>query len=172
MKTIIFLLSCASVLASEGDIRVFSIDHTNAEHEIYAKDEFTRDGQTNLIRVFQARPGDWRKVCRFYHAGRLVGNFVFWPGQALFNSEAGVYCMSLKYGPAGEILSAQIGDSEGVLLDEFVFTNGTFSPVTGPLRHQGMKPGFGDETKFIKEASEAEARFNKHATGKDGPTSQ
>jgi hypothetical protein len=35
-----------------------------------------------------------------------------------------------------------------------------------------MKPRFGDETKFIREAAEAEARLRKQAAGNNGPTSQ
>jgi hypothetical protein len=95
------------------------------------------------------------------------------PGESVFNSEAGLYCTSLKYGPGGEILSARIGDQRGVILDEFVFTNGCFRPIEGPLRQNGlMKPKFGDESKFIKEAAESEAQFKKQATGNNGPTGQ
>jgi hypothetical protein len=91
----------------------------------------------------------------------------------VFNSEAGLYCTSLKYGPAGEIRSVRIGDQQGVLLDEFTFTNGNFCPIEGPLRQNGlMKPKFADESKFIREAAESEARFKKQAAGKDGPKGQ
>jgi hypothetical protein len=45
-----------------------------------------------------------------------------------------------------------------------MYTNGTFSPVPGPLRRNGgMKILFSDEAKFIKEAKESEARFKKQA---------
>jgi hypothetical protein len=180
MKAItLWLFLCYSVLADEGEIRVYSIAHTNAadiastKDIVYTKDEFTRDGQTNLIRVLKVRPEGWVKICQFYHAGRVVGNFMVEPGRTLFNTEAGVYCMSLTYGPAGEILAARIGDSQGVLLDEFTFANGTFSPAPGPLRKtQAMKPLFGDEAKFIKEAKEAEARFKRQAAGNASPTSR
>jgi hypothetical protein len=46
----------------------------------------------------------------------------------------------------------------------WMYTNGTFSPVPGPLRRNGgMKILFSDEAKFIKEAKESEARFKKQA---------
>ena len=167
----IFLFCCSSVFADEGEIRVFSIAHTNADNWVYNKDEFTRDGQTNLVRILKIVPQQgWVRVCRFYHDGEAVGNFVVREGETLFNTEAGVYSMSLKYGAAGELLSARIGDKRGVLLDEFAYTNGTFSPVAGPLKRQVMKPLFYDEAKFIKEAAEAEARLKKQATEKDSPS--
>ena len=180
MKAItLCLFLCCSVLADEGDVRVYSIAHTNAadvastKDIVYTRDEFTRGGQTHLIRILKVRREGWGKICHFYHAGQLVGNFTVMQGQTLFNTEAGIYCMSLTYGPAGEILAACIGDSRGVLLDEFTFTNGNFSPVPGPLRKtQAMKPLFGDEAKFIKEAAEAEARLKSKSAGKDGPTTQ
>ena len=172
MKTIVlFLLCCTSVFADEGEIRIFSIAHTNVDNWVYNKDEFTRDGQTNLVRILKIVPQQgWVRVCSFYHAGEVVGNFVVHEGETLFNTEAGVYCISLKYGSGGEILSARIGDKQGALLDEFAYTNGTFSPVAGPLkRNQAMKTFFADEAKFIKEAAEAE---KEQATGKDRRTGQ
>jgi hypothetical protein len=169
MKAIIaFLLCCASVLADEGDIRVFSVAHTNSADIVYAKDEFTRDGQTNLVRIFRMNRQDWFRVCRFYHAGEVVGNYFVDQGKTIFNTEAGIYCMGLSFGPAGEILSARIGNARGMLLDEFTFTNGTFSPVSGPLRVQMMKPRFVDEDKFIKESAEAEGRLKRKPGGKEG----
>ena len=63
MKSIIILvLSCLSVLASEGDIRVFSVAHTNAPNNVYAKDEFTRDGQTNLVVILKVAPQGWARI--------------------------------------------------------------------------------------------------------------
>jgi hypothetical protein len=174
MKAILpFLFYCSSVFADEGEIRVFSIAHTNADNWVYNKDEFTRDGRTNLVRILKIVPQQgWARVCRFYHDGEVVGNFVVREGETVFNTEAGLYCVSLKYGAAGEILSARIGNKQGVILDEFAYTNSTFLPVAGPLKPQGMKPMFGDEAKFIKESAEAEARFKKQADGKGSPTSQ
>ena len=173
MKAIIaFSLCCASVLADEGDIRVFSVAHTNSADIVYAKDEFTRGGQTNLVRIFKMSRQDWFRVCFFYHAGEVVGTYFVDQGKRIFNTEAGIYCTSVNYGPAGEIRSAMIGDKQGRLLDEFAYTNGTFSPVAGPLRFRAMKPRFYDEDKFIKERAEAEGRLKSKPGGKDGPTSQ
>jgi hypothetical protein len=169
----LFLCCCLSIFADEGKIRVFSIAHTNADNSVYTRDEFTRDGRTNLVRFLRIVPQQgWIQVCRFYYDSEVVGNFVVQEGESVFNTEPGTNCMSLKYGPAGEILAARIGDKNGQLLDEFVYTNGTFSPVAGTLKTGGMKPKFYSEAKFAKEAAEAEARFKNKAVGKPAPTSQ
>ena len=68
-----------------------------------------------------------------------------------FNTEAAPCCMSLKYGPSGEIQSVRIGDKDGRLLDEFSFGEGIFSPVEDPLKQNGLiKPKFGLEADFFK----------------------
>ena len=134
---------------------------------------FTRDGRTNLVRILKIVPQQgWAEVCRFYHDGEVVGTFVIHDGETSFGTEAGIYCTTVEYGPGGEILAAKIGDKRGLLLDKFVYTNGTFCPVGGPLRVQGMKPIVYDEAKFIKEAAEAEARLKSKAPGTTSPTSQ
>lgn len=157
MKTfLIFLLSCASVLGAETDIALFSVARTNAENAaVHVKDMFTRDGQTNLIRETKIASGKVSRTYRFYHGGQNVGNYLAFPEgdafKAVFNTEAGPYCMSLKFGPSGEVLSARIGDKAGSLLDEFSYTNGVFSPMNGPLRQVGlMKPKFASESEFKK----------------------
>ena len=144
---IIFLLGCASALGAETDIRVITTTGTNAEIALtFTEDVFTRDGQTNLIRVTKIKDRAVLRIYRFYYAGQLVGNFVAFPKESTFNTEVGLYCMSLKYGPSGEIRSARIGDQAGMLLDEFSYTNGVFAPVEGPLRRSGlMKPKFAPE---------------------------
>lgn len=152
MKSLItLLLACAPLFGAETDLRVFSTAGTNAVGS-YAKDVFTRGGQTNLMRVKEVGPKGVIWIHRFYHAGQLVGNFVsFVDKESTFNTEATSYCMSLRYGPTGEILSAKIGDRNGRLLDAFSYTNGVFTPVdralierehdVGPL----MKPKFSPE---------------------------
>jgi hypothetical protein len=153
MKTFtMLLLACASVFGAESDIRIYSTTGTNAEMAIaYTKDAFTRDGETNLIRIIKTGPSGVLRIHRFYHAGQVVGNFVAFAQESTFNTEATPYCMSLKYGPSGEIRSATIGDREGVLLDEFAYTNGVFSPVERAVierenaKGEHMKPMFGSD---------------------------
>ncbi len=150
MKTRISLLTLlmgSMSIFAHADVQVFSNGQTNAQTgSFYVKDVFTRDGQTNLVRVLKKNSESTMWVYRFYHAGQLVGNFVVFPEESTFNTEASPYCMSLKYGPAGELWSARIGDKQGLLLDEFSYINGVFAPVQGPLRQNGlMKPNFAPE---------------------------
>lgn len=157
MKAIItlFLLSCASVVAQEDDIHIYSAAHTNADHVVYARDEFTRDGQTNLIRIFKSTPQGWSKIFHFYSDRQLVGSFVSMgnsvDSESTFNTEAGPYCMSLNYGAIGEIRSAKVGNKQGVLLDQFSYANGTFTPVEKPVieranaKGEHMKPQFSSD---------------------------
>ncbi len=148
MKTpvalVALLMGCVSVFGADSDVHVFTHAVTNGPAgSVYREDVFTRDGRTNLVRVLKRNSQSVMWVYRFYHAGQLVGNFVVFPEESIFNTEASPYCMSLKYGPAGELRSAKIGDKQGLLLDEFYYTNGVFAPVLGPLRQVGlMKPKF------------------------------
>jgi hypothetical protein len=148
MKTfIVLLLLSVSALGAETDIQVISQTTTNAEGGTgWTKDIFTRNGQTNLIRVTNVRPGQKWSVYHFYHAGQLVANFVADSASGRFNTEAGPYCVSLTYGPSGQIVSAAIGDKAGTYLDEFGYTNGLLSPIPGPIVRNGlMKPKFAPE---------------------------
>lgn len=153
MKAIITLLfSCASIWAAETELRVASTAGTNVESAVaWTRDVFTRDGQTNLVRTTKVTPRGVTQVAHFYHAGQLVGNFLSMeadPESPTFNTETGPYCMSLNFWSSGAIRSAQIGDKSGVLLDEFTYTNGVFSPAERAIiereRAKGkhMKPKF------------------------------
>jgi len=144
---IIFLLSCTSLIGAENDVRVFTTSTTNAENGlVYTKDVFTRNGQTNLVRVTKIVAGKISRIYRFWHAGQVVGNYLAFPEGGAFNTESGPYCMSLKFEPSGEILSVRLGDKDGLLLDEFRCTNGVISPIDGPLRKVGlMKPKFAED---------------------------
>ncbi len=148
MKTLLGLLAllggCLFMFGADTDVHMFTSAETNGQTgTFYVKAVFTRDGQTNLVRIQKKNSQSIVWVYQFYHTGQLVGSFVVFPEESTFSTEASPYCMSLKYGPAGELRSAKIGDEHGLLLDEFSFTNGVFAPVQGPLRQIGlMKPKF------------------------------
>jgi len=153
MKAVaLFLLSCASVFAQTGELRVYRTAHTNDAQSVYVRDAFTRDGQTNLVRVLKITPEGWSRIFHFYSGGQVVGSFVSWGdsgfSESTFNTEAGPHCMSLNCGAGGEMRSARIGDSKGVLLDQFSYTNGTFTPVEESVidranaKGEHMKPKF------------------------------
>lgn len=129
---IIFILSCASVLGADTDVRVVTTAKTNAETaSIYTTDVFTRDGQTNLVRRTKTKAGVLQiRIHRFYHDGVLVGDYVAMQDSSGFTTEAGSpYSVSFEFWPSKDVRSAVIGTKDGVVLDAFACTNGIFSPV-------------------------------------------
>jgi len=146
----LMLVYSPAVFAGDIGLTIVSVLQTNAQTgRVYGREVFTRNGQTNLIRITKGETAaNTSRIYHFYHAGRLVANFISGPNQSasVFNTEAGPYCVSLRFGPSGEIQSARIGDRDGVLLDEFIYANGLFSPLEGPLILDGrMKPQFGSQ---------------------------
>ena len=153
MKTcIVLMLLCVSALGADTDVHVLTLTKTNAEAGwVSTRDVFTRDGQTNLIRITNVLAGQVWWVYHFYHAGQLVANFVADSTSSRFNTEASPYCVSLTYSQSGRIESAAIGSKDGVYLDEFSYTNGVFAPVPGPFVRDGlMKPKFAEQAEFPK----------------------
>ncbi len=128
---IIFVLSCASVLAADGDIRVVTTVRTNDSGSVSTKEVFTRDGQTNLVRNTATKAGAVQiRIHRFYHGGALVGDFVAMPDSSGSTTEAGSpYAVSFEFDASHKPKSAVIGTKDGVVLDIFSCTNGIFSPV-------------------------------------------
>jgi len=128
---IIFLLSCASVLGADRDIRVVTTVHTNDSGRVSTKDVFTRDGQTNLVRNTATKDGVVQiRIHRFYHDGSLVGEFVAMPDTSGFTTEAGTpYSVSLECDASHNPKSVVIATKDGVILDAFSYTNGVFVPV-------------------------------------------
>jgi hypothetical protein len=126
------ILSAASVFGADAGIHVVSTVKTNAQTaSISAKDVFTRDGQTNLVRTTQTRAGSVQ-ICihRFYHAGRVVADFVATSDSSGLTTKAGSpYSLTLEFGPSKEPKSAVIGSKDGVVLDAFGCTNGVFYPA-------------------------------------------
>ena len=151
MKTfIVLMLLCVSALGAEADTHVLTLTKTNAEAGwVCTRDVFTRDGQTNLIRITNVRAGQVWWVYHFFHAGQLVASFVADSTSSRFNTEVSPYCVSLRYSQSGRIESAAIGTKDGVYLDEFSYSNGVFAPVPGPIVRDGlMKPNFADQADF------------------------
>ena len=128
---IVFLLSCASVLGADSDVRVVTTVRTNDSGRVSTKEVFTRDGQTNLVRSTATKAGVVQiRIHRFYHDGALVGDFVAMPDSSGFTTEAGTpYSVSVEFDTVRNPKSAVIGTKDGVVLDAFSCTNGIFSPV-------------------------------------------
>jgi hypothetical protein len=134
--SIIFILSCASVLGADSGIQVVSPAKTNTETaSITMKDVFTRAGQTNLVRDTKTEVGVVQiRIHRFYHGGSLVGDFVATRDSSGFTTEAGSpYSVSFEFDASHSPKSAIIGTKDGVILDAFTCTNGIFSPIESSL---------------------------------------
>ena len=129
-------LSCAPGFAADGNIRVVTTAKTNAVTAIItAKDFYTRDGQTNLVRHTKTKAGVVQiRSHWFYHAGSLVGDYVTMPDSSGFTTEAGTpYSVTLECDASRTPKSLVIGTKVGVILDAFSYTNGVFSPVESSL---------------------------------------
>jgi len=138
MKTFIMLvLSCASVLGADTGIRVVTTSTTNAASAsiIHTQDIFTRDGQTNLIRITNTKDGAVQiQIHHFYCDGHWVGNFETIPDSSASVSGPGSdYSLSFIFGPSKDVKAAVIGTKGGVVVDAFTCTNGVFIPVESSL---------------------------------------
>jgi hypothetical protein len=154
MKALILLIfSCASVLGADPGISVVSTVRTNESGSAFAKDVFTRDGQTNLVRDSKTTAGKVEiRVQRFYHEGSLVGDFITMKDSFSFTSEAGSpYSVGFQFGPSNEVISAAIGTKDGTLLDAFTCTNGVFCPAESSLIRKANEIG-GDVSKLLSPA--------------------
>jgi len=129
---IVLILSCASALGAETDIRVVTTSRTNAETvSVSTKDVFTRDGHTNLVRNTKTKAGAVQiRIHRFYRAGRLVGMLTVTPDSSSSTSEAGCpFALDFEYGSSNELKYATIVGQDGRLVDAFACTNGVLFPV-------------------------------------------
>ena len=171
---IIFVLSCASVVAADSDIRVVTTVRTNDAGRVSTKEVFTRDGQTNLVRNTATKAGAVQiRIHRFYYGGALVGDFVAMPDSSGFTTEAGSpYSVSFEFDTSHKPKSAVIGTKDGVVLDAFSCTNGIFAPVERSVLQKAnelfgdMKPMFDPD--HVRKASpedfgrEVEKLIEKH----------
>jgi hypothetical protein len=142
MKAILLcMLSCLSVVAADTNrIQLFTTASTNAESGyLNTVDEFTRGGQTNLIRRTHTRGGVvvFRSQT-FYHNGADLGGHIFNGSETIIGSTAGApYPLSFVFDTSNKPRSAIIGTVRTnaaagsitiVTLDSFACTNGVFYP--------------------------------------------
>jgi hypothetical protein len=148
MKIIIILFfSCLSVVASDTGVQVASTSTTNAETgAILTQEIFTRDGQTNLIRMTKIQGGVVvNRFQRFYHDGELVAVFAGWPETTSFTTKAGgtPYTVSLDFLPSKDVKFLWIygRDANGkAFQDAFYPTNGIYYPApNSDLENRDLK---------------------------------
>jgi hypothetical protein len=133
MKAIIgCLLCCLSVLAADTNgIRVVTRTNTKVSPGyLVTYEEFTRSGQTNLLRVTTVKDGVTDSVAHnFYHQGAYLGRYSQGGGYTFVNSAARApYVLTFTWDSSNQIRTASVTTTNYVLLDSFTFTNGIFYP--------------------------------------------
>ena len=132
---IVLLLSCTSVIAADTGVRAVSIVSTNAETGVvYTTETFTRDGQTNLVRVTKRVGAEVAaRSQKFYHDGEMVAVFMYWTHpnwESFTTTESSSYSVGLDFSATRDIESLIITRKRGSVLDGFSCTNGVFYPVS------------------------------------------
>ena len=133
MKAIIGCLLCGlSVLAADtNEIRVLTRTDTRVSPGcLVTYEEFTRSGQTNLIRITSVKDGVTNSLAHnFYHRGVYLGRYSQAGGYAFVNSAPGApYVLSFVWDPSNQIRSATVTTTNYVILDSFTCANGIFYP--------------------------------------------
>ncbi len=133
MKTIIvFLLSYLSAFAGDtNEIHVGTRTDTKiSPGHLVTYEEFTRNGQTNLVRVTLTKDGVTNSITHnFYHHGAFLGRYSKVGAFTLVSSAADAPCaLAFVWDATNQIRSASV-TTNYVTLDLFTFTNGIFYPV-------------------------------------------
>jgi hypothetical protein len=133
MKAIIVcLLSCLSVFAADpNEIRVITRTNTNASPGyLITYEEFTRGGQTNLLRITSAKDGVANSCAHnFYHRGVYLGRYSQGGGYTFINSAPGApYMLGFVLDSSNQVRAASVTTTNYVTLDSFTCTNGIFYP--------------------------------------------
>jgi hypothetical protein len=134
MKAIIAcLLCCLSVFAADtNEIRV--VRRTDAKVSpgyLVTYEEFTRSGQTNLLRITSVKDGVTNSIAHnFYHHGTYLGRYSRGGGYTFVNSAASApYLLAFVWDSSNQIRTASVTTTNYVTLDSFTYTNGIFYPV-------------------------------------------
>ena len=133
MKAIIgCLLSCLSVFAADtNEIRVVTrTDSHISPGYLVTYEEFTRGGQTNLLRVTTSKDGVTNSIAHnFYHEGAYLGRYSQGGGYSFVNSAAGApYVLNFLFDSSNQMRTASVTTTNYVILDSFTCTNGMFHP--------------------------------------------
>ena len=133
MKAIIVcLLCCLSAFAGDtNEIRV--VTRTDAKVSpgyLVTYEEFTRSGQTNLLRTTTFKDGVTNSIAHnFYHQGTYLGRYSQAGGYTFVNSAAHApYVLTFVWDSSNQIRTASVTTTDYVILDSFTCTNGIFSP--------------------------------------------
>ncbi len=133
MKPIIgCLLSCLPLFAVDTNVIHF-FTRTNSKISpgyLITYEEFTRGGQTNLLRITSAKTGVTNSCAHnFYHRGVYLGCYSQGGGYTFINSAAGApYVLTFVFDSSNQVRAASVSTTNYVILDSFTFTNGLFYP--------------------------------------------
>ncbi len=133
MKAIIAcLLCCLSVFAANtNEIRVVTrTDAKVSRGNLVTYEEFTRSGQTNLLRITSVKDGVTNSIAHnFYHQGTYLGRYSQFGGYTFVNSAASApYVLAFVWDSSNQIRTASMTTTNYVILDSFTYTNGMFYP--------------------------------------------
>jgi hypothetical protein len=96
-------------------------------------EEFTRSGQTNLLRITTFKDGVTNSITHnFYHQGTYLGRYSRADGNTFVNSAAHApYMLNFVWDASNQIRGAGVMTTNYVILDSFTCTNGIFYPEDG-----------------------------------------
>jgi hypothetical protein len=129
---IVCLLSCLPLLAADmNEIRL--VTRTDAKVSpgyLVTYEEFTRSGQTNLLRVTTSKDGVTNSIAHnFYHQGTYLGRYSQGGGFTFVNSAPGApFGLTFLWDSSNQVRTACVLTTNYLILDSFAYTNGLFYP--------------------------------------------
>ena len=127
------LMFCLSALAADtNEIRVVTrTDPKVSPGYLVTFEEFSRGGQTNLLRTTTVKDGVTNSIAHnFYHQGAYLGRYSQAAGHTFVNSAASApFILTFAWDSSNQIRTASVTTTNYVTLDSFTCTNGMFYPV-------------------------------------------
>lgn len=115
-----------------NDIRVVTRTDTKVSPGyLVTYEEFTRSGQTNLLRITTSKDGITNSIAHnFYHHGAYLGRYSRVGGYTFVNSASGApFVLTFLWDSSNQLRTASVSSTNYVILDSFNYTNGLFYPV-------------------------------------------
>ncbi len=130
---IVCLLWSLPVLAADtNEIRfVTRTDTKVSPGYLVTYEEFTRGGQTNLLRITTSKNGVTNSIAHnFYHQGAYLGRYSQGSGYTFVNSAPGApFVLTFLWDSSNQVRTASVSTTNYVILDSFTCTNGLFYPA-------------------------------------------
>jgi hypothetical protein len=138
MKAIIGCLLCCllTFAADTNEIQVVTRTDTKVSPGyLVTYEEFTRNGQTNLLRVTTIKDGVTNSIAHnFYHRGAYLGRYSQGGEYTFVNTAVSAPCaLAFVWDSSNQLRSASVTTTNYVTLDSFTYTNGIFYPVASSV---------------------------------------